>query len=326
MSVDSEHERPVTSIDGMAGPPKRPAPAALRAGRSLPLAARMFLISAGLIALAVAVSLFITWQQGRRIAGATVAQAITTSQGVQQESTQARLDLLETTIQAIAADPAVAGYFENAVVDSQIGLGDGDGGGAAVGGLSLHDLLLERQSEYQFDLDIFLDAVGNVAAHSDEVEAVAENLSNDLFLRTSIERAVALSGFWRQGARLYHAAIMPIDRDQNLLGFLLLARAVDDGFARRIGKVSGADIAYLAAADAGPILFSSSLPESVATALTAALQRNPEWLESRGKGGADRVLALSLAGKPRIVRLRVLDVDAGASLGQSLTLVPITRA
>lgn len=296
------------------------------AGRSLPLAARMFLISAGLITLAVAVSLFITWQQGRRIAGDTVAQAIATSMGVQQESTQARLDLLETTIQAIAADPAVAGYFENAVVDSQLGLGDGDGDGTVAGALSLHDLLLERQSEYRFDLGIFLDADGNVAARSDEVEAVADNMSADPFLRTSIERAVALSGFWRQGARLYQAAIVPIDRDQNLLGFLLLARAVDTGFARRIGKVSGADIAYVAAADGGPVLFSSSLPEGAATALIDALRRNPEWQNGGTKSDTGKVLALSLAGKPWIARVRPLDVDAGASLGQSLTLLPITRA
>lgn len=306
-----------------AGPAHPPTTTGNRPGRSLPLAVRMFLISAGLIALAVAVSLLITWQQGRRIAGDTVAQAIATSLGVQQESTQARLDLLETTIQAIAADPAVAGYFENAVVDSQLGLGDG--GGALAGALSLHDLLLERQSEYRFDLGIFLDAEGNVAARSDEVEAVAENLSNDPFLRTSIERAVALSGFWRQGARLFQAAIVPIDRDQNLLGFLLLARAVDSGFARRIGKVSGAEIAYVASAEGGPILFSSSLSEAAAAALTEALGRNPQWQASAAGSDAGKLLALSLAGKPWIARVRPLDFDAGAGLGQSLTLLPITR-
>jgi len=316
---------PVTSATrgDAAGPVNPLTTTGNRPGRSLPLAVRMFLISAGLIALAVAVSLLITWQQGRRIAGDTVAQAIATSLGVQQESSQARLDLLETTIQAIAADPAVVGYFENAVVDSQLGLGDG--GGAVAGALSLHDLLLERQSEYRFDLGIFLDAEGNVAARSDEVEAVAENLSNDPFLRTSIERAVALSGFWRQDRRLFQAAIVPIDRDQNLLGFLLLARAVDSGFARRIGKVSGADIAYVAAADGGPILFSSSLPEGAAAALIDALQRNPEWRNGSSKADAGKLLALSLAGKPWIARVRPLDFDAGASLGQSLTLLPITR-
>ena len=307
------------------------APAALQANpsatgkaRSLPLAVRMFLIAAGLIALVVTVSLLITWQQGRRIAGATVAQMIATSQGVQNDSSQARLDLLETTIQAIAADPAVVGYFENAVVDNELGLGEAED--PVAGALSLHDLLLERQSEYRFDLGIFLDAEGNVAARSDEVEAVAENLSDDPFLRLSIERAVALSGYWRHADQLFQAAVVPIDRDQNLLGFLLLARAVDREFARRIGEVSGADIAYFALGNDGPILFSSSLPGPVADALTELLRRRPAWLAGDSKTQAEPALTLSLAGEPWIARLRPLDVDAGAGLGQALSLMPITRA
>jgi len=110
----------------------------------LPLAARIFLMCAGLIALAIAASLLVTWTEGKRLADANVGRAFDTSAGVQVETTEARLELLQTTLQIIVQDAAVKSYFESSVVDQALGL---DADAAFAGGASLHDLLLERQGQ-----------------------------------------------------------------------------------------------------------------------------------------------------------------------------------
>jgi methyl-accepting chemotaxis protein len=296
---------------------------ATKGGFRLSLAFRIFAICAGLIAVSVAASLFITWSQGRRIAEDNVQRSLNTSASVQEEFRQARLDLLQTTIQNIAEDTSVKAYFESSVVDSELGLGEDP---IMTGGVSLQDLLAERQEQYSFDLGIFMDAEGNVAARTDESEAVEENLSGDVFINASIESATPVSGYWRQGDVLYQAAVMPIVRDENLLGFLLLARTVNDEFAAKVGKVSGADIAYVVAKDGKPMLFASSLDAKNGEALAAALVADASLNKMLTDGTAVERIALNFAGQSWLGRAAPVDTDAGPLLGSTVILTSADRA
>jgi len=289
----------------------------------LSLAASIFVICAGLIAVSVAASLFITWSQGRRIADANVQRALTTSVSVQDESQLARLELLQITIQNIAEDPAVKAYFESSVVDSELGLGEDP---ILTGEVSLRDLLAERQQQYSFDLGIFMDAEGNVAARTDESEAVEQNLSGDIFINAAIESAAPISGYWRQQDVLFQAAVMPIVRDENLLGFLLLARAVNDEFAGKIGEVSGADIAYVVIKNGEPILFASSLTDKDGAALLQALVKDVSLKTMLTQTKAIDRIGLTFAGQSWFGRVAPLDEDAGAILGSTLILTSADRA
>ncbi len=296
---------------------------ATKGGFRLSLAVRIFAICAGLIAVSVAASLFITWSQGRRIAEDNVERSLNTSASVQDEFRQSRLDLLQTTIQNIAEDTSVKAYFESAVVDSELGLGEDP---LITGGISLQDLLVERQDQYSFDLGIFMDAEGNVAARTDESEAVEQNLSGDIFINTAIESATPVSGYWRQGDVLYQAAVMPIVRDENLLGFLLLARTVNNEFATKIGKVSGADIAYVVAKDGQPMLFASSLDARNGEALAQALMKDAALEKMLTEGTAVERISLSFAGQTWLGRAAPVDADAGPLLGSTLILTSADRA
>ena len=294
-----------------------------KSGFRLSLAASIFVIGAGLIAVSVAASLFITWSQGRRIADENVQRALTTSVSVQDESQLARLQLLQFTIQNIAEDHSVKAYFESSVVDSELGLGDDP---MLTGKVSLSDLLAERKEQYGFDLGIFMDAEGDVAARTDESEAVEQNLSGDIFINAAIERAAPISGYWRQQDVLFQAAVMPIVRDENLLGFLLLARAVNDEFAGKIGEVSGADIAYVVVKDGAPMLFASSLVENDGVALLRALEKDALLIAMLSDTKAIDRVALDFAGQSWFGRVAPLDVDAGARLGSTLILTSADRA
>ena len=296
---------------------------ATKTGFRLPLAFRIFAICAGLIVVAVAASLLITWTQGRRIADDNVQRSLNTSASVQEELRLARLALLETTIQNIAEDPSVQSYFESSVVDSELGLGEDV---LATGGVSLKDLLAERQEQYQFDLGIFMDAEGNVAARTDESEAVEQNLSGDLFINAAIENAGSLSGYWRQQDVLYQAAIVPIARDENLLGFLLLARTVNNEFAGKVGKASGADIAYVVAKDGAPALFATSLNDKDAEALTQALKTKVSLEKMLTEATPTERINLQFSGQSWLGRSAPVDAQAGALLGSTLILTSADRA
>ncbi len=296
---------------------------ATKPGFRLPLAFGIFSICAGLILIVVAATLFITWSQGRRIADDNVRRSLDTSASVQDEFRLARLELLQTTIQNIAEDTSVKAYFESSVIDSELGLGDDP---MLTGEISLQDLLAERQQQYEFDLGIFMDAEGNVAARTDEREAIEQNLSGDLFINASIERAEPISGYWRQRDRLYQAAIMPIVRDENLLGFLLLAREVNDEFAGKVGKVSGADIAYVVVKDDAPMLFASSLAEQDRAAFSAAVLQNPSLKAAVLAGTPMEGVKLSFAGQSWLGRIAPVDADSGPNLGNTIILTSADRA
>lgn len=296
---------------------------ATKNGFRFSLAVRIFAICAGLITVAVAASLFITWSQGKRIAEDNVQRSLNTSASVQEEFRQSRLDLLQTTIQNIVEDTSVQAYFESSVVDSELGLGDDP---MAVGGVSLQDLLAERQEQYSFDLGIFMDAKGNVAARTDESEAVEQNLSGDIFINASIESGAPISGYWRQGETLYQAAVMPISRDENLLGFLLLARTVNDEFAAKVGKVSGADIAYVVAKDGEPRLFASSLSDKDGEALAKALKTAPTLQKMLTEATAVERVSIDFGGQSWLGRAAPVDEEAGALLGSTLILTSADRA
>ena len=198
-------------------------------GFSLPLAIKFFLGCAFLIALAVGAAVVVTYIKGDQIAERAVDNALATSSAVQKEFEQNRLEQLQLKVQLIASDPATAKYV------AQIGGATSNLPGLSESGdrdtQSISDLLKERQSQFAFDLGIVMDAKGNVLGRNDQTEAFRESLAEDSLVRPSIAKAAPFSGYWRQGDRLYQAAIMPLQQDQNLVGFILLAQTINNDAA-----------------------------------------------------------------------------------------------
>src|SRR4029078_13349528 len=125
----------------------------------------------------------------------------------------------------------------------------------------------------------------NVLGRNDQTEAFRESLADDPLVRPAIAKAAPFSGYWRQGDRLYQAAIMPLQQDQTLVGFILLAQTINNEFCQQVAKISGAQIAFWlptgptnpATADGKeppqkrPLLAASSFDEATAKALQDAV-------------------------------------------------------
>ena len=210
-------------------------------GFTIPLALRLFLGTALLIAFAVGAAAFVTYMQGRRIADQAVGKALTTSAAVQREFEQHRLEQLQLAARLISADAGFVKYIADAAGSNSL---PGLGGNATPDTGSMRDLLGERQKDFSLDLAILLDARGEVLARTDESEAYKASLAEDPLVGSAVRDAAPFSGYWRLGDKLYQAAVIPLAQDQDLVGFLLVALAVDDELSKSVAQVSGAQIAF----------------------------------------------------------------------------------
>ncbi len=297
--------------------------AAAPAGRRLPLAWRIFLLFAVLIVLALGAAVFVTLRQGDRIAGEAVEEALSASGEVQTEFTQRRLEEAQLKAQLIAADPG----FVNYVADAQgggLGLGDADVADAG----SIIDLLRERQQQYGFDLGVVLDAEGKLLARTDQSEPIEATLGGDPFVAPVLTELTPVSGFWRDGESLYQAAIMPLAQNDDLVGFLIVALAVNDALGQKVAKVSGADVAYLLpGAEGAPVVLGSSLPPSDAEALSTAIIGGAGGIVTALNAGAPVARAdFDVAGRRWAARLSPVDEGGGPRLGSTLQLYSIDKA
>ncbi|MEZ5521950.1 MAG: protein kinase [Dokdonella sp.] len=258
---------------------------AQRGSVSVPLALRLFLGMALLIALAVGAAVFVTYVQGREIAGQAVDKAVNTSAAVQREFEQRRLDQLQLAVRLIAADAGFVKYIADASgFGSLPGLG-GEEEAPDTG--SMRDLLLERQRDFGMDLAILLDANGEVLARTDQNESFAASLAEDPLVAAALKSGTPISGYWRLGDHLYQAAIMPLARDQDLIGFLLVALSVSDGLSQSVAKVSGAEIAFWLPTDDGASLVASSLEPAAAAELGSLFAAHRgDWLPVVQSGGS----------------------------------------
>jgi len=282
-------------------------------GFAMPLTLRLFLGTALLIVFAVGAAVLVTVLQGRRIADEAVGKALTTSAAVQREFEQRRLEQLQAAVRLIAADAGFVKYIADAAGPGSL---PGLGGEAAPDTGSMRDLLGERQKDFGLDLAILLDPRGEVLARTDESEAFKASLAEDPLVGSAVRDAAPFSGYWRQDDRLYQAAVMPLAQDQDLVGFLLVAHAVDDELSRAVAQLSGAEIAFLLPRDDGVTLIASSFDTAGTTELRQALAARRSELEPAVQSGRtlDRV-PLHLAGQDWIARFAPAAAADAARLG-----------
>jgi serine/threonine-protein kinase len=288
----------------------------------VPLAIRIFLLFVLLIGMVVGAAAWVAQRQSARIADAAVQRALATSAEVQDELTARRLEEVELKAQLIGNDPATPRYV-SAATGGGLGLGNDE---LADSG-SIGDLLAERQSQYGFDLGIVLDAQAQVLARSDRAEALEESFAGDPFIEQVLSELTPVSGFWRHGGKLYQAALMPLDQDQDLVGFLLVALEVDDELAARVGRASGADQAFLLPTADQVAVIGSSLAPDDARSLAAAIRAGAGDISTAVFEGRalDRV-AFEFLGRAWVGRLNPVDADGGGRLGATLALSSTDQA
>ncbi|MEL7060289.1 MAG: protein kinase [Acidobacteriota bacterium] len=184
------------------------------------------------------------------------------------------------------------------------------------------DSLEEYQDYLSFDIALVVDLDGRVLTRTDRISD-AEDLSGSPLFRLAVEESKA-QGVWSLGDDLYHAMAVPLTRQFENVGVLVVAYAINNGLARQVEKTGGAEVTYLIAEGGEAAVAASTLDAGLASALVAELQR--------GDGGLGRVLRdgdtvteveVTLDGAPWLATVAPLRDAEGATIGAFATATSV---
>jgi HAMP domain-containing protein len=284
---------------------------ASRRRSGLSLETRIFLVTSLLIAALVGSAVAVTYVLLRRIAHGAAADSLKSSAAVQATYERERYERLKLISRLFVADPNLVAYLAEGMRTRDT--------------VSLLDKLSDGQKELGFDFAILLDPAGRVVARTDNPNAAG----GDLAKRPLVAKALTdfeAAGVWQEGSRLYYAVAVPVSQQFTVLGYLVTGFAITDVSALEVNRVSGADAAFVANGEQGPVIVATTLPAPTARSLMAAMSAG-----GRGVGDAMRAgramaqTELDLGGTPWLVQESPLLDAQGQSVGAAVTLASLER-
>ncbi len=225
---------------------------------------------------------------------------------------QDRYRQLQLMSRIFATDQVLTGYLADATAR-------GDG-------VKVLDFVEAYQNLLTFDLAVVLDRNGRVVARTDDTEAYGDDLSQTPMVATALEEERAF-GVWSEGSSLYHAAAVPLVRDFDLAGYVIVALSIGEGLATQVARAAGAEVVYLANTPNGPQRSAATLDPARVAGLVDALRRNGEAIERVARRGEtiDKI-ELSPGSGPVLAALTPLRDAAESPVGIVLVLEDLGRA
>ena len=243
----------------------------------VPLAARVFVPALVAIVPVLAAAILAIGVLGERNAGRGASAALDATVDAQSASLDAAFQALAHASGALARDDGL----DEASTPGQL------------------RAAIERAG---FDRAIVLDA-GGVSLVDSLVAGDAADagpLADDPLVAAAIAAAAPASGFWLEGRRLYLAAIAPLAGDGR--GFLLLARRVDDAFARALAPRPDSGVAFWVPGEDGPVLVAGSIGAAGTDALQRLARETPALVDALQLGQPTQRLAIEIAGAPWLLQ------------------------
>ncbi len=201
------------------------------------LSTKLILMTAFLMMLAIFISVFITLYYGNQIAQESISKKLMSSQLIQQQLNEQKLRQLELVSLLVASDPAFVAYVAQTIFD----LENNEQADIA----SIADLLLERQQQYSFDVAFIVSADGQQIARSDQAMSAPRDLSSEPLMLAAMKDLLPVNGYWFDQETIYQAAIVPLARGRNLIGFLITGLAINDQLSNDFAKLSGTEVVIL---------------------------------------------------------------------------------
>lgn len=264
------------------------------------------LIIAAVVLLMVGGGVVMTEMLGQDSIERSVTQDLNGSYSLQNVLRQLRHRQLELISRIFSTDQLLTRYLSEAAQERDVD--------------KIFGLAREYQDLLLFNLGVVLDPDGVVLSRTDDPSVSGENLSAQTQIAVARDLGRAF-GVWRQGGKLFHAVTVPLGRDFERTGYLLVAFAIDDALALQFKRISGAETVFLANAGTGPTVAASTMGVGPSEELVSALRLRGELLNrllTRGERVADE--HLELGGRPWLVRLSPLNDAAGQPVGAIVAL------
>lgn len=265
-----------------------------------------FLVTGLLILLTVGAAAAVTWVLGQRSAEAAAAEELRGSHATHTVLQQQRYRQLLLISRIFATEEILTSYLAQAAEE-------GDR-------VAVLDSIEEYQNLLSFDLAMVLDRNGRLLTRTDDPDAAGDDLSTNPLVAVALEEEEAF-GVLREESKLYHAVALPLVRQFDLVGYIVVAFAVNDTLALQIERASGAQTAFLASTATGPVVAASTLDSGLIAALPSALRVQGEGLNRVTQRGetAERV-ELEIEGRRWLAFMAPLRDAAGQTVGATVAL------
>ena len=266
----------------------------------------IFLIIGLLVLLTAGGALVATSILGERFAHQSAARALDAGQAVRTVLQQQRYRQLQLISRIFATDGLLTSYLAEAA--------------EARDPVSILDSLESYQNLLSFDLAVVLDQDGVVLSRTDDPQDFGEDLSEDPLIAVALEEKQAF-GVWPRGEGLFHAVALPLVRNFEQVGYIVVAFSINDALARQVQRISGADVVFLARSPTGPAVAASTLAPAAAAELISGLRLKGEILGRVTQQGetADQV-DVPLGGQDWTAFLAPLKDAADSPVGAAVTL------
>ena len=275
-------------------------PKSQRAGLGLAIQLAVVLLLA--VAAVVGAVFIVGSAQGEQASRREVAQDLGATQAVQTAFQQQRYQRLNLISRLFATDQVLNTYLAEAAEDREES--------------AIQASIEEYQNLLTFDLGVVLDQGGRVLARTDGTEGVGESLADTPLVAVALQDQKA-AGVWRDREQLYHAVAVPLLRDYELVGYTVVAYAINSALAAQVKRSGGADAVYFSSGATGPEAIASTLSAAEAGELVTALRRDGGDALDRALHRGETVtdIALILGERSWMASLSPLRDAAGDALG-----------
>ncbi len=238
----------------------------------LPLGARIFALCALLLLTTLGVAYLFTQWLAREARAETRGEALAGHLAVQSSYQQEHVQQLRMIARIVKTDP----QLPDLIVEALAGLERGRRESLR----AIGDVVVEYQNLLAFDLALVLDRNGRLLLSTADAEAAGEDYSQEPLVKLALENEEAV-GVWRKDDKLYHMLGVPLVRDFDDYGFILVGFAIDNAFPLQAKRGDGMDTAFLSRLSDGYGVASSSLGPALERELVPALRQDSDAALSR---------------------------------------------
>ncbi len=268
------------------------------------LKTKLLLLLLFFIGLTVIIFNAISYYYGEISSEETIQQRLSNAQSVQQEFFAQYAKQLELISLLVSSEPAFVSYVAEAInfykkeKKSQYLT-------------SIADLLQERKQQYSFDFAIITDGNGVQMAHSEKIISVVKDLSSNKLLSQSMQELQPVKGYWYENQQLFQSSVVPIAQGQNLVGFLITAKKIDNITLTNLSQLSGTQIMLILKNKSYAVL-ASSADVGLTQSFEDSINANTTSLDSQHN---NKLIKIKINRHPYIINTKLLEqADANTSL------------
>lgn len=270
------------------------------------------ILTAVIVALSVAAATAATYLAVRSVgepaASDRALATLSGSQGVQSALQQQRFLRLNLISRVFASDQVLSVYLaEAAQTRAETDL--------ALALKAYQDLLV-------FDLAVIVDRNGVVLTATDG-KGRNENLAAIPLVSVALAEKKA-SGVWARGDQILHAVAVPLARNYELVGYIIIGYSINNTFATQVQRTGGAHTVFLTSGSAGPTVAATTLDKTQSQQVIASLRKSGGVLDDVMRRGetVERV-AVDLDGADWVASLVPLRDASGGAVGAALALTSV---